>query len=209
MSKTWRNIGLVIGASVVLIALTSFTISRRKKRIDCDSSFLFIGDSTTAKRYGYVEMLKERCPNAVIKKIAEGSKKSDWMLDKLKEELKRYRYDVIVVLGGSNDIFARKENDKLRRNMNEFYTLAKMSGAKMVAISPPNKKFFPKTEDIHRKLIAEFEHFIKFHPNVDYYVDLAGVVDEQSLFASDNQHINTDGHRVLLNEFINETKLKS
>ena len=197
-------IGSVIGVSVLAVAsITYFILKKYNKKDLTKGSFLFLGDSTTANSNGYVEKFQKSFPDAKIKKIAESGQKTDWMLTQFKNEIaKGNKYDVVISLGGSNDIFGTLRIDKAEANLDEIYSLAKKMGAKVVAITPPNKSFFPSTTDKHRQLISDFGKWIKSNKKVDIFIDLDKLSNDKNLFASDYQHINNQGHEILKNDFV-------
>lgn len=195
--------GIILASSIFVAAATYFTIKKLTKKDLSKGSFLFIGDSTTANTNGYVEKIQSKFPNAKIKKIAKVGQKTDWMLDQLKQELSNgSKYDVITFLGGSNDIFSTLRIDKAESNLDDMYTLAKKNGALVVAITPPNKAFYPNTTDKHRQLISDFNKWIKSNKKIDVIVDLNNIVNKKELFASDFQHINNKGHEILAENYL-------
>jgi len=195
--------GIVLVSAIAVTAITYFTIKKLTKKDLSKGSFLFIGDSTTANSNGYVEKIQDKFPNATIKKIAKVGEKTDWMLSELKKELATgAKYDVISTLGGSNDIFSSLRIDKAEANLDEIYSLAKKNGALVVAITPPNKSFYPATTDKHRQLISDFDKWIKANKKVDVFIDLDKLVDKKELFASDFQHINNEGHEILADNYL-------
>lgn len=197
-------IGSVIGVSVLAVAsITYFILKKYNKKDLTKGSFLFLGDSTTANSNGYVEKFQKSFPDVKVKKIAEPSQKTDWVLTQFKNEIaKGNKYDVVVTLVGSNDIFGTLRIDKAEANLDEIYSLAKKMGAKVIAITPPNKSFFPNTTDKHRQLISEFDKWIKSNKKVDIFIDLDKLSNDRNLFASDYQHINDQGHEILKNDFV-------
>jgi hypothetical protein len=195
--------GIILVSAITVAAATYFTIKKLTKKDLSKGSFLFIGDSTTANTNGYVEKIKSKFPNAKIKKIAKVGAKTDWMLDQLKQELSTgVKYDVSTFLGGSNNIFSELRIDKAESDLDEMYSLAKKNGALVVAITPPNKAFFPNTTDKHKQLISDFNKWIKSNKKVDIFVDLNKLVDKKELFASDFQHINNKGHEILADNYL-------
>lgn len=195
--------GIILVSSIFVAAATYFTIKKLTKKDLSKGSFLFIGDSTTANTNGYVEKIQSKFPNAKIKKNAKVGAKTDWMLEQLKQELATgNKYDVATFLGGSNNIFGTLRIDKAESDLDEMYSLAKKNGALVVAITPPNKSFFPNTTDKHRQLISDFNKWIKANKKVDVVVDLNNLVDKKELFASDFQHINNKGHEILAENYL-------
>ncbi len=197
----------ILAISSVALAATAlfyaiYTLSGNKSaKVNSNSRFLFIGDSTTANTNGFVEKFSKQYPNAIVKKIALVGAKSDWMLDQLKQELTSNKYDVVTILAGSNDIFATLSIANLEANLQQMYNLAKANGAKVIAITPPNKSFYPATTLQHKMLINYFTTWLKNNKSVDQVIDLENLVADQNLFASDNQHINNSGHDILEKEF--------
>lgn len=195
--------GIILVSAIAVAAATYYTIKKITKKDLSKGRFLFIGDSTTANTNGYVEKIQAKFPNAKIKKIAKVGEKTDWMLQKLKDELATgAKYDVITFLGGSNNIFGTLRIDKAESDLDDMYSLAKKNGALVVAITPPNKAFFPNTTDKHRQLISDFNKWIKSNKKVDVVVDLNNLVDKKELFASDFQHINNKGHEILAENYL-------
>ena len=176
-----------------------------KKAVGCNASFLFIGDSTMAYSNSFGKKLLKHCPDAKIEIRAKSGQKTDWMVPQLEEALASgKKYDVITILGGSNDIFARLKTDKTKLNLQNMYNMAQQHGAQVVAVTPPNKKFYPRTRDQHRELIRNLWSWIKGNPSVDHFIDLENLVAKENLFASDKQHINDKGHEIVKDEFIKQ-----
>lgn len=195
--------GVILVSAIAVTAITYFAIKKLTEKDLSKGRFLFIGDSTTANSNGYVEKIQAKFPNAKIKKIAKVGEKTDWMLQQLKDELATgAKYDVITFLGGSNNIFATMRIDKAESDLDEMYSLAKKNGAIVVAITPPNKAFYPNTTDKHRQLISDFNKWIKSNKKVDIFIDLNSLVAKKELFASDFQHINNQGHDILADNYL-------
>ena len=131
--------------------------------------------------------------------------KTDWMLDKLKTELASGRkYDVVTILGGSNDIYGDGRIDRAERNLDEMYRLAKSSGAKVVAITPPNKDFFPNATAQKQELLKELVRWIGTNPTPDHFINLWHLSARKDYFAADYQHLNNVGQKALSSEFKNK-----
>lgn len=195
--------GIILVSAIAVTAITYLTIKKLAKKDLSKASLLFIGDSTTANSNGYVEKIQAKFPSAKIKKIAKVGEKTDWMLNELKKELATgNKYDVVTFLAGSNDIFSTLRIDKAESNLDEMYSLAKKNGAKVVAITPPNKSFYPNTTDKHRQLISDFDKWIRSNKKVDVFIDLDKLVSKKELFASDFQHINNQGHEILAENYL-------
>jgi lysophospholipase L1-like esterase len=162
---------------------------------------LFIGDSNTAGSTSYADKFMGKCKNPKNKKIAKSGAKTSWMLPELEKELQTNKYDVITILAGSNDIFARLSIKEAKENMNKMLEMAQKHGAKTIVITPPFKGHFSKTTDKHWALIGEWNKFLKDHTIPSKFIDFSKIVQDKELFASDNQHVNSKGHQVLADAY--------
>jgi len=86
--------------------------------------------------------------------------------------------------------------------MNKMLEMAKKHGAKTIVITPPFKGHYPRTKDKHWKLIGEWNEYLKNHPIPTKFLDFSKIVQDKSLFASDNQHVNSKGHQVLADAYV-------
>jgi lysophospholipase L1-like esterase len=114
-------------------------------------NILFVGDSNTASAAGgkfYGWWIKNKLGDKVeIEKVAKGGEGTQWMIDNLKTHLdKGNKYDVISILGGSNDIWNPSNPltlEEIKTNIKTLVEMATKNGAKVVVISPPSKEFYP------------------------------------------------------------------
>lgn len=189
LSESFRNsVGKVLG----------------KKKVGCNSKFLFIGDSNTKTNWSYADKLKSICPNAVVVKLAENGMNTSWMLNKLTEELSSgKKYDVISILGGSNDIYGGMSLDKTEQNLNDMYDLAKRSGAITVAIAPPNKDFYDGRTDEKQVKLYDLVKWMAANKKPNYFINFHKLTNNKQYFTqADNYlHPQSNAHAVLLNEF--------
>lgn len=213
MFKNKKTLSLVVLATgtAVFLGATAYIVSNRfrrtvnsllKKKIKCDSNFLFIGDSNTKANFSYADQLKQSCPNANIKKIAENGKTTEWMLSELMKEYKQgKKYDVIAILGGSNDISGGRPINEITRNLNAMYEFARRMDAVVVGIAPPNKDFYDKYSEEQRNKLSELVDWLAKNTNVDYFINFYKITERKDYFLDDLLHPNQMAHRVLLQQF--------
>jgi len=206
MKKDTKYLLLGIGAGIAAVLTIAFLMSKLKG-VKCKNSFLFIGDSNTAGSNSYADKFMSYCKNPKNKKIAQSGAKTDWMLSQLSSELKKNKYDVVTILGGSNDIFATLSIDEAKSNMDKMLNTAKNSGAKVVVISPPYKGNFPSTTQKHWDLINDWNKYLKSHKVPIAFIDFSKIVQDKSLFASDNQHVNSLGHNILMQAYLKKLNI--
>ena len=109
---------------------------------------LFVGDSQTADPDSYARQLLKS--NAVTGKIAAKYKATTTDIYKLLLSNLTTKYDVVsIFIGGVIDANAdaNREIEKLRR----IYKLAKSTGAKLITISNPTKKYITPDSKFYKK----------------------------------------------------------
>ena len=212
--KDWQ---IVIYSSAAMLAVVVFVLvmrNRMRRKLNCQSDYFFIGDSTTADHNSYADQLRKICGAKVVK-IAQSGAKTDWMLGVMNDHFSTpQKYDVISILAGSNDIFARLSIDKAKANMAQMIALASNHTDNIVLVAPPSKAFYPKTTNKHRELIYQWEQYLKSFEGKKggvriRYIPLPEIVNQQQYFKSDMQHMNSDGHAVLLGAFTDTLKIKN
>lgn len=196
---------IVSGIILFVIAGTVIIVSSfRRNKIKCGAGarLLFVGDSNTAATSGYVEKITSLCPSNV-KKISLSGASTSWMYDQLKKELAANKYDAIFVMGGSNDIYGENQIDKAESNLQAMYDLIKKSGAISIAITPPNKNYFPNKTPQKQQMLFNLVNFI-MRSRADHKINLWSLTNSPNLFISDMQHLNAQGHAVLANAILNK-----
>ncbi len=197
---------LYIILAIVLIILVVIVIvairTHKKPAANSIKSILFIGDSNTAEPFSYADQLKAMYPNLNIKKLAKSSEKTDWMLSQLQNELQQNKYDAVSILGGSNDIYALDSIDSAKNNLNSMYVIAHNNGAKVLAVSPPNKNWYVNKTDHKQKILHELIDWINRNPNKDYFINFWDITNNQSFFSSADgyQHAQAPAHKILATE---------
>jgi hypothetical protein len=220
--KDW----IYVGAAVVLSSAAIYVLYRvankpkdksnpligggNETKNDSIKSILFIGDSNTEANFSYADQLRKMFPNINIKKIAKAGKQTAWMREELEKELKNNKYDVISILGGSNDIYATGTHKYATLNLDYIYDLAHKNGAKVVAISPPNKDYYTKKTPEKQAALYNLVNFIKDNPKKDYYIDFWTITRDKKFFSAGDGylHAQAPAHKILANEFANKLNLK-
>lgn len=217
-------LGLVVFASVTTAGLIVFfalrnkdnkkpeqTSTPSKKNDGKIKSILFIGDSNTAANYSYADQLKKMYPNIKIKKIAKVGEKTDWGKNQMINELKNNKYDIIVILLGSNDIYALGNGNSAKNNLNFMYDLAHSNGSKVLAVTPPNKDFYVKKTEQKQKALFDLVDWMKRNKKIDYLVDFHNITADKKFFSANDGylHANSSAHKILTNDVLNVLKLNA
>jgi hypothetical protein len=173
-------------------------------------SILFIGDSNTEANWSYADKIKKMYPNITVKKIAKHSMKTDWMLNELQSELSKNKYNVVSVLGGSNDIYATGKNDSVKANLEKMYQISKNADAKFVIVAPPNKNFYAKATASKQDSLKDLLNWEKNIANKDYFIDFWTITNNKNLFSKGDGflHPQSDAHNILAKDFSEKLNIK-
>ena len=165
--------------------LTVGDVDSREKNLESGAipvklNLLFVGDSNTAsaaggKFYGWWVQQQLGSEKVSIERVAKGGEGTQWMIDNLTQHLSSKTngyYDIISILGGSNDIWGGQNFDYTKTRVEALVKMAEDHGARAVVVSPPSKEFYPavvaKESDAMKKL-AELSKLVKWE--VDTYGD--------------------------------------
>ena len=208
MKARTQNILAIAIVGILIVGVTSFIFVKRKKKVSCKDGILFLGDSQTANSNGYVERLEKHC-DTNFTKIAKVGAKSDWILQAYKDEVaKGKKYDWVSIMIGGNDIFARKSIDKTKTNLDELFKLIKANKSKILVISSPSKLYYGKTDKTHLRLADELEGWLDTNKQIDKFIPISELTENEKFFRSDKLHINNDGQEVVFKELINKGGFK-
>lgn len=209
-----RNIKIVLGGLIggAVIGFGLIYLSKKYGKGSINGkikSILFIGDSNTAANYSYADQLKKDFPNLTIKKIAKVGEKTDWMKSELEKELKNNKYDIVAILGGSNDIYAGRKLDSTKADLDYMYNLIHSKGAKVLGVTPPNKDYYVnKTED-KQKQLSNLIDWMKSNKNIDYLIDFHKITADKKYFSSGDGylHANSSAHNILEKQAIDKLNI--
>lgn len=209
--KIWLAAGIFVflagGAAIALY------MSKPKKKINCSSKFLFIGDSNTVITSSYSKQLQKLCPGMNVKVLAETSRNTSTMLQSMRDDLKAgNKYDVIAILGGSNDLGT---NIDTISNLTDMYELGKSNGAIVIAITPPSKNFIRLAQPTwggnnYPQLLQKLKNIVDWQlkNNIsDIVINWNKLTDRKDYFNSDMQHANATAHAVLLKQIIEKVPI--
>lgn len=190
-----------------------YTLYTRSKNSAATSkkitSILFIGDSNTAASFSYADQLQKQFPNLKIKKIATSGEKTDWMLEQLKKELALNKYDLVAILGGSNDIYALDSITAAQANLTAMYKLVHQYGAKVLAVTPPNHNWYINATAHKQTILQQLVAWIMSNPNADYKINLWDITNDKRFFteADGYLHAQAPAHKILADKTTQLLKL--
>jgi peptidoglycan hydrolase-like protein with peptidoglycan-binding domain/lysophospholipase L1-like esterase len=158
---------------------------------------LFVGDSQTANPKSYANKLLDS--GLVDGKVsAQSGRNTSQMLDALKSELKRDKYDIVSIMGGGNDGH-RNKPDRAIKNLQKMYLIAKNHGATVVALSNPTKDYIEyssKRDYRNRKYPANdaIGKWVEENNISDIIIDAQSNTRSRKYFQNDMVHLNSNAH---------------
>lgn len=96
---------------------------------------LFVGDSHSAgKGYTWNYLLEKDHPNWNVTHLVKGGMRTDWMLSNLVPELKKKKYDLVFIYGGTNDVMSPLKIDTPISNIQKMVDLVNEQGGKAIVV---------------------------------------------------------------------------
>jgi|688.fasta_scaffold09663_5 hypothetical protein len=90
---------------------------------------LFVGDSLSAgPDYTWNYLLAKSHPEWNSTHLSKGGKRTSWMLDSLRNELKNKKYDLVFIYGGTNDMFSLVSPNEALGNIQKMVDLVVAQG---------------------------------------------------------------------------------
>ena len=97
---------------------------------------LFVGDSHSAgEGWTWNYQLSKTHPSWNVTNIVKVGVKTDWMLSNLKTELQKKHYDLVFILGGTNDMMSSNSIDNVISNIQKMVDLTNQQDGKAIVVS--------------------------------------------------------------------------
>ena len=132
--KTRTKVFLAIGIALVVTTTIILLVASKKLRLKNKNAkkILFVGDSQVAIKnpsgeaitYTYPNILMKKFPDKQFDVVAIGGKKTSWMIENMKEALKKNKYDRVYLHGGGNDV---NSPTPLNTTLSNFQTMVNMA----------------------------------------------------------------------------------
>jgi hypothetical protein len=201
---------IIIGVIVIVILLAVVIYFLRTKKLSPVKSILFIGDSNTNANFSYADQLRKKFPGLRINKIAKDGANTRDMFDWLNKELQGSKYDVVVILGGSNDIYGAGRIDVAKASLDAMYKLAHARGSKVLAVTPPNKDFYINKTEQKQALLSDLINWMKSNKNIDFLIDFHEITNNKTFFNSSDGYLHPQAgaHSILASQTAQKLNLK-
>jgi lysophospholipase L1-like esterase len=180
-------------------------------------SMLFVGDSITAIEYdgkpvttNYPYLLMQDLGKKGIKidVLAEGGKRTDWLLANLTEKLKTNKYDRIYIYGGINDMFSGVSKSKALQNIQKMVDLSIKNGSDPYVIIGYDAKSFmdedklKTTKDVPTKagIIEMKNKYVDYQNSIPTTITGATIVKKfniPSSMTNDGIHPTPSGQKII------------
>lgn len=205
-------IGIAVGTAFIIKKYSK----KNKNKVSSNKnikSILFVGDSMTVANGSYADIVGK---NYTYKKLAKVGISTNTMLDWLKTELDKNKYDLVVIFGGYNNNYAYGSPDgsnisyklnKTTSELQQMYNLSKSKGSKVMFITPAssinNKNYTSYRQEFHNQL----NDWI-MNSNADYKIDLYSMETGSrnntkplsGMTVGDGEHLGSYAHGLLAKE---------
>jgi lysophospholipase L1-like esterase len=216
--KLFYTVTTMIGITIIYFTVKKFF----GKKAQPVGSVLFVGDSITAIEYNgkpvtwtYPNIVKkELAPkNIKVDVVAQGGKRTDWLLTNLTEKLKTNKYDRVYIYGGVNDMFSSTTKQTALQNVQKMVDLIKSNGGEpYVIIGYDAKTFMDENKLVPTSYVPTKAGMIKLKNRyIDYQNSIADTIkgativdkfDIPSSMTSDAVHPTPSGQKIIAEKLL-------
>jgi lysophospholipase L1-like esterase len=216
--KLFYTVTTMIGITIIYFTVKKFF----GKKAQPVGSVLFVGDSITAIEYKgkpvtwtYPNIVKkELAPkNVKVDVVAEGGRRTDWLLTNLTEKLKTNKYDRVYIYGGINDMFSSTTKQTALQNVQKMVDLIKSKGGEpYVIIGYDAKTFMDENKLVPTSYVPTKAGMVKLKNRyIDYQNSIADTIkgativdkfDIPSSMTSDAVHPTPSGQKIIAKKLL-------
>lgn len=216
--KIFYTVTSLIGITIIYFTVKKFF----GKKAQPVGSVLFVGDSITAIESNgkpvtstYPNIIKsELSPKGVkVDVVAQGGKRTDWILSNLTEKLKTNKYDRIYIYGGINDMFSSVSIESALENIQKMVDLIKRKGAEAYVIIGYDAKTFMDENKLKPtsfvptkagmvKLKNKYIEFQNSIPNAIKGATIVGKFNIPSSMTNDAIHPTSSGQKIIASDLL-------
>jgi len=217
--KLFYTVTTMIGITIIYFTVKKFFGKKAQQPV---GSVLFVGDSITAIEYKgkpvtwtYPNIVKkELAPkNVKVDVVAEGGRRTDWLLTNLTEKLKTNKYDRVYIYGGVNDMFSSTTKQTALQNVQKMVDLIKSKGGEpYVIIGYDAKTFMDENKLVPTSYVPTKAGMIKLKNRyIDYQNSIADTIkgativdkfDIPSSMTSDAVHPTPSGQKIIAKKLL-------
>lgn len=220
--KIFYTVTSLIGITIIYFTVKKFF----GKKAQPIGSVLFVGDSITAIESNgkpvtstYPNIIKSELSSKGVKVdvVAQGGKRTDWILTNLKEKLKTNKYDRVYIYGGINDMFSSVSIESALQNVQKMVDLIKSKGSEPYVIIGYDAKTFmdenklKPTSYVPTKagMVKLKNRYIEFQNSIPKAIKGATIVGKfniPSSMTSDAIHPTPSGQKIIANSLLEDIK---
>jgi lysophospholipase L1-like esterase len=201
-----RKYYILIKLGIILLLILLIKSSRLEKQQLPMKKLIAFGDSLTRgyqtyKETPYIDFLKPLLGEGwVLENKGINGELTTHMLARFKQDVSRHRPDVVVILGGANDIGWEIENPIIIKNLKAMVQKALDKQITPVVCAIPSLRGFARLIPPRQEVNTAISQFAK-EKNIAF-VDLFTVTADKNLwlaekYADDGLHLNTEGYKLM------------
>lgn len=145
-----------------------------------DKSVLFIGDSITESPSSHAYKFKSSRSGWNVTISAHQGEKTSWMLQQLQGyQNAGKKYGAIVVLGGTNDVYATGSSSGAISSLGSIITAASTMTSKLVLIAPPTDQYYSSNTPTKTAEIIKIRDYMAAQSGRAYFVDFYNMTKDK------------------------------
>lgn len=206
-------IACIIVALIIVIILTRpYWMRLFSPKLSCSANILYAGDSLTVSSSSYADHVATHCKSVTLpQKLAKTGERTSWLVENLPSRLSP-SINAVSVWMGLNDIYAHRNIESTKLNLQKIYDMIHKNGSKVIALTIPRTLGYPLSDSDTRRLTEELNHWIRNNSSVDILVDAEKILSRgtsttlSEFLNIDKLHVNSTGNWYIFEEFIKNFK---
>lgn len=198
---------VIIAVIIILILTRSYWMRWFSPKLSCSANILFAGDSLTVNSESYADLVASHCKKTPADKLAKNGEKTAWLVQNLPSRLSP-SINAVSVWMGLNDIYALRNIESTKENLQKIYDLIRSNGSRVIALTIPQTLLYPVSDTVTERLTNELNKWIRNNSSVDILIDAEKILSRGSsttlteFLNMDKLHVNSTGNWYIFEEFL-------
>jgi lysophospholipase L1-like esterase len=202
------------------VKLTEYQIKRVLELLteeeDTKLNVMFVGDSHSAgPGWTWNYLIAKDHPEWNSTHITKGGKRTDWMLENLKSDLSKKKYDLVFIYGGANDVMSPLPITTPIKNIQKMVDLVNKQGGKAIVLTGFDSESIFNPNKVATTKYCDRECMIGFKPKrVKYQQELPSTITGAKVipklvgkysWSNDGVHVGSAQHKLMKDHIYSNT----
>ena len=177
---------------------------------------MFVGDSHSAgPGWTWNYLIAKDHPEWNVTHVTKGGKRTDWMLQNLKTNLSKKKYDLVFIYGGANDVMSPIPISTPIKNIQSMVDLVNSQGGKAVVLTGFDSESTFNPNKIKPTIYCDRKCMIGFKPKrIKYQSELASSITGAKVipklvgdidWSNDGVHMGSSKHKLMRDHIYSNT----